>query len=60
LQKGKSCLDIGSGSGYLVLAFAKLMDPTKGICYGIEHIPELVSDSIKNIGKYNYFLCAEL
>jgi ubiquinone/menaquinone biosynthesis C-methylase UbiE len=50
LEKGKKCLDVGSGSGYLTLgimnnnikAFAKMMDANQGVSYGIEHISELV------------------
>jgi ribosomal protein L11 methylase PrmA len=40
LEKGKKCLDVGSGSGYLTLAFYKMMEK-KGeevFCYGVEHI----------------------
>ena len=29
LLNGKSCLDVGSGSGYLTLAFAKMMEMGK-------------------------------
>jgi ribosomal protein L11 methylase PrmA len=40
LEKGKKCLDIGSGSGYLTLAFYKLMEKDEEVfSYGIEHIP---------------------
>ena len=48
LKTAKRCLDVGSGSGYLTLAF-KLLMPSTGVSYGVEHIPELVSQSIKNI-----------
>ena len=50
LSTAKSCLDVGSGSGYLTLAFSKMMKEGS-ISVGIEHIPELVNLSIKNIGK---------
>ncbi len=40
LIKADKALDIGSGSGYLTLAMANCME--KGLCIGIEHIPELV------------------
>jgi protein-L-isoaspartate(D-aspartate) O-methyltransferase len=48
--KAKKALDVGSGSGYLTLAFAKMM-PKDGISYGIEHIPQLVQSSKENIKK---------
>ena len=49
LVTAKNCLDVGSGTGYLTLAFAKMMDD--GVSYGVEHIPELVQSSLANIGK---------
>lgn len=51
LTRAKKSLDVGSGSGYLTLAFAKMM-PKDGIAYGIEHIPQLVESSKENIKKY--------
>jgi protein-L-isoaspartate O-methyltransferase len=51
LLSSRKTLDVGSGSGYLTLAFAKLMDNNQGISFGVEHIPELVKDSIENISK---------
>lgn len=51
LKRSSRVLDVGSGSGYLTLAFAKMM-PEGGVTYGIEHISELVRDSINNIKKY--------
>ena len=50
LLTARSCLDVGSGTGYLTLAFA-LMMPASGVSYGVEHIGELVQGSIKNISK---------
>ena len=50
LSKAKKCLDIGSGSGYLTLALQKMM-PENGVVYGVDHIPELVQNSINNISK---------
>jgi ribosomal protein L11 methylase PrmA len=41
LKNAKSCLDVGSGSGFLTLAF-KLLMPENSVSYGVEHIPELV------------------
>jgi len=51
LHKGKRSLDVGSGSGYLTLAFAKMMQEPDAKAYGVEHIPQLVTLSIKNINK---------
>jgi protein-L-isoaspartate(D-aspartate) O-methyltransferase len=52
LIKGKRSLDVGSGSGYLTLCFAKMMaDQPDAVSYGVEHIPELVKSSIANIRK---------
>lgn len=50
LSTAKSCLDVFSGSGYLTLAFLKMMKEGS-FSVGIEHIPELVDSSKKNIGK---------
>jgi protein-L-isoaspartate(D-aspartate) O-methyltransferase len=50
LVTGKRSLDVGSGSGYLAVCMAKMM-PQEGKCYGIEHIPELVKQSIKNVQR---------
>ncbi len=48
LLRGKRCLDVGSGSGYLTVCMA-LMMPADGVAYGIEHIKELCHKSILNI-----------
>jgi protein-L-isoaspartate(D-aspartate) O-methyltransferase len=54
LKNAKRCLDVGSGTGYLTLAFYLMMkNSPETISVGVEHIPELVSMSIKNISK-NY------
>ena len=50
LVPGASVLDVGSGSGYLTVCMTHLVQPG-GIVYGIEHIPELVELSLKNISK---------
>lgn len=50
-QSNLNILDIGSGSGYLCVAFSLLFPDAK--ITGIEHIPELVDVSIANIRK-NY------
>lgn len=52
LKPGGRCLDVGSGSGYLTACFARALkhlgdDP--GTVVGIEHHPELVKLSIKNV-----------
>ncbi|CAJ2664273.1 unnamed protein product [Trifolium pratense] len=50
LQPGMHALDVGSGTGYLTACFALMVGPN-GRAVGVEHIPELVSFSIKNIEK---------
>ncbi|KAG9159919.1 hypothetical protein Leryth_005679 [Lithospermum erythrorhizon] len=50
LQPGMRSLDIGSGTGYLTACFALMVGP-EGRTVGVEHIPELVSQSIKNIER---------
>jgi len=49
LRNGKKALDVGSGSGYLTVCFAKLMKSPDAVSYGVEHIGELVEKSLKNI-----------
>ena len=50
LHPGSNALDVGSGTGYLTLAMALMVGPdAPGVVVGIEHIPELVSDSIRNL-----------
>lgn len=55
LVDGAKVLDVGSGSGYLTACMAHMVAPT-GTVYGLEHIEELVAQSIANIRKD----CAEL
>ncbi|XP_051775807.1 l-isoaspartyl protein carboxyl methyltransferase, like [Erpetoichthys calabaricus] len=50
LREGATVLDVGSGSGYLTSCFARMVGPT-GRVIGIEHIPELVEQSIANINS---------
>ncbi|KAM7264797.1 hypothetical protein ACFE04_002480 [Oxalis oulophora] len=50
LQPGMRALDVGSGTGYLTACFAVMVGP-QGRAVGVEHIPELVDFSIKNIEK---------
>lgn len=50
LTEGKRALDVGSGSGYLTACMALLVGPS-GKAVGIDHIPELVSESVENIKK---------
>lgn len=52
LQEGMSALDVGAGSGYLTACMAYMVGPT-GKVVGIDHIPELVQSSVKNIEKGN-------
>ncbi|KAK1565414.1 hypothetical protein Q3G72_025962 [Acer saccharum] len=50
LQPGMHALDVGSGTGYLTACFAFMVGP-QGRAVGVEHIPELLTSSIKNIEK---------
>ncbi|XP_077228838.1 protein-L-isoaspartate O-methyltransferase-like [Tasmannia lanceolata] len=50
LQPGMHALDVGSGTGYLTGCFAMMVGPG-GRAVGVEHIPELVSNSIENLKK---------
>lgn len=45
-----AALDVGSGSGYLTACMARMIGP-EGYVVGIEHIPELVEKSRKNLDK---------
>jgi len=58
LKPGGRALDVGSGSGYLTLAFSRMMED-KGISVGIEHIHELYELGLKNISKHNQELIDE-
>ena len=44
-------LDIGSGTGYLTACIAKMIGPN-GRVIGIEHIPQLVQQSIETLDKF--------
>ncbi|XP_064421134.1 l-isoaspartyl protein carboxyl methyltransferase, like isoform X1 [Latimeria chalumnae] len=48
LYKGAKALDVGSGSGYLTACFTRLVG-TNGKVVGIEHIKQLVYESIQNV-----------
>ncbi|XP_078798728.1 protein-L-isoaspartate(D-aspartate) O-methyltransferase isoform X3 [Oryzias latipes] len=50
LYEGAKALDVGSGSGILSVCFARMVGP-KGKVIGIDHIKELVDDSINNVKK---------
>ncbi|KAJ9568170.1 hypothetical protein OSB04_004136 [Centaurea solstitialis] len=50
LQPGMHVLDVGSGTGYLTACFALMVGP-QGHAIGVEHIPELVAMSVKNVEK---------
>lgn len=52
LGPGENALDVGSGSGYLTACMA-VMIGDNGTAVGIEHIPELVTASQRNIRKGN-------
>ncbi|XP_046474484.1 protein-L-isoaspartate(D-aspartate) O-methyltransferase isoform X1 [Neodiprion pinetum] len=47
-RKGAHALDVGSGSGYLTACMAHMVG-SGGLVVGLEHIPELVEDSRKNV-----------
>ncbi|KAK3092813.1 hypothetical protein FSP39_007481 [Pinctada imbricata] len=50
LQPGMKALDVGSGSGYLTACMA-LMVGSSGKAIGIDHIDDLVQESVKNLKK---------
>uniref|UniRef100_A0A4X1VQB1 Protein-L-isoaspartate(D-aspartate) O-methyltransferase n=1 Tax=Sus scrofa TaxID=9823 RepID=A0A4X1VQB1_PIG len=50
LHEGAKALDVGSGSGILTACFARMVGPS-GKVIGIDHIKELVDDSINNVRK---------
>jgi protein-L-isoaspartate(D-aspartate) O-methyltransferase len=50
LIPGCSALDVGSGSGYLTLCLAEMMN-YRGKVVGVEHIRELVERSVENISR---------
>ncbi|XP_064621451.1 protein-L-isoaspartate(D-aspartate) O-methyltransferase-like isoform X2 [Lineus longissimus] len=50
LKEGNAALDVGSGSGYLTACMAHMVGNT-GKVVGIDHIDELVNESISNIRK---------
>jgi protein-L-isoaspartate O-methyltransferase len=52
LQSGASALDVGSGSGYLTAAMAKLVGPG-GHVLGVEQVPALVEDAWQNVARGN-------
>ncbi|XP_067900617.1 protein-L-isoaspartate(D-aspartate) O-methyltransferase isoform X1 [Heterodontus francisci] len=50
LYEGAKALDVGSGSGILTSCFARMVGAS-GRVVGIDHIKELVNDSINNVKK---------
>ncbi|KAA8582979.1 hypothetical protein FQN60_015525 [Etheostoma spectabile] len=50
LYEGAKALDVGSGSGILSVCFARMVG-AKGKVIGIDHIKELVDDSVTNVKK---------
>lgn len=55
INEGSRVLDIGYGSGYLTVAFSKMMND-KGLVVGIEHIEGLCQFGYQNICKHNAHL----
>ena len=55
LKPDSRVLDVGSGSGYLTMCFARYLqlqsDESTGIIVGIEHHPKLVEFSIENLNS---------
>ena len=58
LKPGNRALDVGSGSGYLTVAFSRMMEDA-GVAVGIEHIHELFELGKKNVAKNNQNLIDE-
>ncbi|XP_051872885.1 l-isoaspartyl protein carboxyl methyltransferase, like isoform X2 [Pristis pectinata] len=52
LYEGAQALDVGSGSGYLTACMARMVGPS-GMVVGIDHIPQLVEQSIRNVQADN-------
>ncbi|XP_037750897.2 protein-L-isoaspartate(D-aspartate) O-methyltransferase isoform X2 [Chelonia mydas] len=50
LHEGAKALDVGSGSGILTACFSRMVG-LQGRVVGIDHIKELVDDSINNVKK---------
>mmetsp|Transcript_9418 Transcript_9418/g.17602 ORF Transcript_9418/g.17602 Transcript_9418/m.17602 type:complete len:227 (-) Transcript_9418:416-1096(-) len=50
LLPGNKALDVGSGSGYLTSVFAHMVGK-EGKAVGVEHIPDLVKQSLKNTSR---------
>ena len=57
LKPGAKALDVGSGSGYLCVCMALMTGPN-GQVIGVEHIPDLVNLSIRNISLHHRDLLA--
>ena len=49
---GQKCLDVGSGSGYLVACMSQMVGP-EGFAVGIDHIDGLVELSKRNLERMN-------
>ncbi|KAL0112233.1 hypothetical protein PUN28_011946 [Cardiocondyla obscurior] len=52
LADGAKALDVGSGSGYLSACMAHMVE-SRGRVIGIEHIPELIEISTRNVREDN-------
>eukprot|EP01017_Pseudomicrothorax_dubius_P025051 TRINITY_DN2671_c0_g2_i2.p1 TRINITY_DN2671_c0_g2~~TRINITY_DN2671_c0_g2_i2.p1 ORF type:complete len:286 (+),score=59.89 TRINITY_DN2671_c0_g2_i2:96-953(+) len=50
LKRADKALDIGSGCGFMTVCMAKMM-PVKSTVIGIDHVQQLVNDSVANVRK---------
>lgn len=53
IKTGSKVLDVGSGSGYLTACFSVMVGET-GKVIGIDHIDELVKNSMSNLRKWKH------
>lgn len=49
LKESKKALDIGTGSGWMTVAIAKLMEVPDSIIYGMDHFNGVLKYAKKNI-----------
>lgn len=51
IKNGKKCLDIGTGSGFMTLAMAKILECPQGITFGLDHLKGVLKIARENISK---------